>query len=402
MQIHIQQIRGLLAAAAVAVSFAGAAQEAPPLHVLTCNMFSKTAGAIPPSEYASNIHTYKTTDRTNPAKNGQPYWSGAVEKTRLFHSAPDPIGDQIGVLPAPSSNSFNPPSSLPQSMESGWIDLSRPSPGVLDASGAVGFTGDGKPNVNPNVMYYFRYAFRVDPLIEAEQLSLTLLFQQIDDFVKGVYVNGTLVRFPSDASTLTATVPSTLKLAADTNVHWQAGVNEIVLAVLNAKDPEGRHNPSTVGIGMRIAGSSDCSTPPTITPPEIPAPLMRPGVPLSYSGSMTHGELIESVTVWVTRESDGEMFGPYPATIGQKGGTYRITNAPALPEGVYTARATLSAPTSSGYVYTRQTGGTTFQVAAPGAAMTKAVPGLGPYALFLLGLLCCFCCLLVRTRVRHR
>ncbi|MBF5007653.1 hypothetical protein [Diaphorobacter caeni] len=340
MHLPPRSFRGLLAAPLLwCIAFTAAAQP-----VLTCNDASTTPSVIHRSQVWDVVNTYAAgfnDGTTTYPTNNQMNWSAGTEFD-------DSGGDlSTGVLTAASPYGYNAPPAIP-SFESGWIALG----GTTLAPWMVGLNGSDKPNVNPNVMYYYLYQFNMDPQADPAQFGMTFGDYAFDDRVKGIYLNGTLIQTTSDPSSLTATIASLSLLPPTAN--FQAGLNEIVIAILNIGDPANPPlylspigNPSITALRLGRAQISDCTPPPTASPPLPPVPpggMLTSNSAISYAGTVTNWGTATTVDVYVQNVDTSQLSGPYVATIDPITGTYTYANAPNLPAGHYLTQALMTIP----------------------------------------------------------
>ncbi|QIL72204.1 hypothetical protein G7048_18650 [Diaphorobacter sp. HDW4B] len=346
----------LMAALGIFSSMSSHAQLLPP-PILTCNGQSTTPSVIYPSQLRETLNTYAA----GRVENGYTYVNDNQRRWEIgTEILAKPADGTTGVLSPASPNGYNAPPTIP-SLASGWIPLGNFATNGLNADYMVGLDGNFKPNMNPNVMYYVRFQFMMDPMADPSQFGLWFSNVDGDDRVKGVYVNGQRVRTTGNANDLYAGLADTSLAPSDT--HFQAGLNEIVWAVLNIGDPTNPpsynaqfNNPSITGLRIGNAFVNDCTPQPTITPPAVPPGILTPTTVMSYTGTVTQWGAATTVSVYVANSVTSQLYGPYTANIDPITGAYSALNAPSLPTGTYItiAMITVPPPTPEGQAVTVQ------------------------------------------------
>ena len=277
----------------------------PTAPVLTCNANSTTSTVVKNVRDAFNTSNQGTQykDYTNPAspmvpiytfpQDSRPYWQAAVEKRALWtnpNSVGAPTGGSDGVTGSRNVASatfgvsgagfYDAYPTMPP-MDGNWVVM-----GDVTTSGFNGVNGSGQQvlngqligmangqyqlNHNPNVMYYYKFTFTMDSLMDVNQFGIKINNMSYgtglwnnDDRLKGIYINGQLAgttnntgdptQFVSTSSSYNAnlaTPGNTFTLPTNTAwklAHpaaqplWTSGSNTIVFAILNG----GMRNPAT-------------------------------------------------------------------------------------------------------------------------------------------------------------
>ena len=344
MQIFRFIVFGLLAALGIFSSIASHAQLLPP-PILTCNGQSTTPEVVYPSQLKETLNTYAT----GFVENGYTYVNDNQRRWEIgTEILANPADGTTGVLSPASPNGYNAPPTIP-SLASGWIPLGDFATNGLGNDDMVGLDGSFKPNMNPNVMYYVRFRFTMDTMADPSQFGLWFSNVAGDDRVKGVYVNGQLVRTTGDANDLYAGLADTSLAPGD--ALFQAGSNEIVWAVLNIGDPNNPpsynaqlNNPSITGLRIGNAFVNDCTPQPGITPPIVPPGILTPTTVMSYTGTVTEQGAATTVSVYVVNSVTLQLYGPYTANIDPITDAYSALNAESLPTGTYLTMAMVTVP----------------------------------------------------------
>ncbi|QNP49576.1 hypothetical protein [Diaphorobacter aerolatus] len=174
--------------------------------------------------------------------------------------------------------------------------------------------------MNPNVMYFFRYRFMMDPQADASRFSLMFGDLQADDALKGVYLNGKLVR--------TTAVPANpeekltdSRLFASGGAQFKPGENEMIFAVLNIGDitkpplyvDAHGHQPSMVALHLAAPIGGQCAPQPTISTPVIPAGVLTATTPMAYSGSLTNWGHSTVAQIRTLNTATNIIYGPFYA-----------------------------------------------------------------------------------------
>ncbi len=348
MSVHRLVQATLIFVAGISSSLSSHAQPAA-LPLLTCNAQSTTPAVVPPAQVRDVLNTYAAgfvdNGYTYP-NNSQPLWSAGTE---LLNATGDAT---TGVLSPSSPYGYDAPPTVP-ALASGWIPLGDPAVTNFIAPYAVGLNGASKPNVNPNVMYFFRFQFMMDPQADPARFGLSFTTMAVDDRLRGIYVNGQRVRATEDQNNLALNVSDTSLLPPAAS--FKTGLNEIVWAVLNVGDPG---NPPTFGssygnpsmVAFRLGGASvtDCAPTPTITAPAVPPGIITPTTPMSYTGTVTHWGSATTVDILLGDADATQLLASYKGTIDQSLGRYTLVNAPQLATGRYVTLAQLKVPPGPG------------------------------------------------------
>lgn len=422
-------LRKILGCTLILAAFGACAQtDAPPPvpRILTCNANSTTPGVVLNLRDAFNttnsgaqinyvvagnppIHTFPNDSR--------PYWQAGVEKRAPVNMALYPVTGSDGttgsrnvassVPGTPGTGFYDPYPSLP-AMDGNWIVMGNPATSNYANTGSqsqqIGMNGRNvQLNHNPNVMYYYKYTFTMDPLTDVNKFGITINnasygtgMWNTDDRLKGIYINGQLISTTNNGGNLNAYSSTSAayyieigiqnnQIVMPTNVAWAAahpaapplwthsGNNEIVFAVLNGGTTNvndfsdanfaggGMHTGESI---LKILDSSGTNCTPVVSAP-VTAASQTSADALNFSGTVTNN--IGATTVNVTvRDTSGAVVGVFPASIDSSGNyTFAGVGPSGLVPGNYSAASTLVDPANPSGPGFAVSGPTAFTVAAP-------------------------------------
>ena len=390
---------------AVTVQAQSTTNETPPTPpVLTCNQNSITPGVFKDlkdvftTAAKGNTYVAGTVSHTYTNSN-QGYWQIGVEKraapggngrtdgtTGSRNNAGPTLGSTIPNSPPgtdPIGGFYDPYPTLP-TMDGGWVVLGNNATSGYNQNGnnwqLVGMNAGFQLNRNPNVMYYYKFTFTMDPLMDLSKFSINIPAANgqwgADDRIKGIYVNGQLVgttndpatsknnnvistngklSFSTTSSAYTAglnvggqgSLPTNASWAANNpNPIWKTGINEVVFATMNggvrdatnitdvnfadstANNAAGGYPGSNSGMNtsltlLKILGASpvqDCTVPPPTVSAPNPIPVSTSADPLVFTGTVSNYGSATTVNVTV-KDASGTVVGTFPAQIDPATGT---------------------------------------------------------------------------------
>ncbi|MBF5006562.1 IPTL-CTERM sorting domain-containing protein [Diaphorobacter caeni] len=416
---------------------------APTPPVLTCNTSSTAANVV------HNLRDAFNTSNAGAQYNGSTllytfpndsrrYWQAGVEKRFPRNAQAYPLTGSDGVTGSRNvasstaltggSGFYDPYPTMP-AIDGNWVVMGDQATSGYGSTGEngqkVGMNGQAvQLNHNPNVMYYYKFTFTMDSLMDVNQFGININNMNYgtglwnsDDRLKGIYVNGQLVGTTNNGGNLSSFSPTsasyTASMAAPGNTFrlptntawkvahptaqplWASGTNTIVFAIMNGgmrsiagnndsnfadnttnTTPSGVVGTSGMNTSQSLLKMLDTSLVQTCIP-AIAAPATAASQTsadaLNFSGTVTNA-ITDATTVNVTvRDAGGNVVGVYAAAIDPVTNTYSFvgTGPSGLPPGNYTADATLvnpNDPTGPGVVLS---GPTPFTVTAPAITMTQ-------------------------------